>query len=671
MAGIEKPPTVVDVEASRQARLEKQKTRYRDRGGIFVPAETNPLLDILLKRGPNGESPTKLGRTRSQSASPTRNAALRRRDNTESPIRVTVSQVGRGKGTPAKAAKTAPSKTPAKPRKSKIEPPKKNKEDATKGPVADDTSPIAGPSRLPESAPVPAKSRKSKVKAPPLASSDEDEPPGLRPRPGNAIGAVADGDDPSAATQSTKGKQRATKQRSDASEVKVKKAAAKAPSEKTGKSTKRPRIEEEEETEATAKAPPKRTKTKPSTSAARPPNTARSKTLVEDEDEAGERYTETKQNTRTRTRPKDPKDTDVLEADTQQAPEETSAKATSRNRLKLKEPSSDDDGSRGQVDNLAVGEVEVDTVVTVSTGKQKDRDDNDKSTNAGVSKHTDPEASGVGLGKESGARKGPIGVDPPEERARKADGGKIAGRAAGSKRARKKKPTLMSSEDEDERAVDPPTSKGVGERQVGKRGSGYSDSRKVVEKDVPTTHSKSEASSAKSRSTVRSTALVLEEPAVDSDDESDIPLAKLFPRTRKKTTSEKTGEDFVGNVREGDVPPGSRTKRKTKKDADIDTGGSKRPKKRKGTEDDVPVVSDDEAKPLKKAKVVPLPQQADDKPSKKGAQKPVLKSASRGHKENQQTKPVSRGKRKPMPRLSLFPLPETAPDSDADPIDFL
>ncbi|KAJ3548013.1 hypothetical protein NM688_g5347 [Phlebia brevispora] len=47
------------VEESRAKRVEKQQSRYRDRGGIFVPADSNPLLDILLARGVNGESPTK------------------------------------------------------------------------------------------------------------------------------------------------------------------------------------------------------------------------------------------------------------------------------------------------------------------------------------------------------------------------------------------------------------------------------------------------------------------------------------------------------------------------------------------------------------------------------------------------------------------------------------
>ncbi|KAI0717662.1 hypothetical protein C8T65DRAFT_737718 [Cerioporus squamosus] len=45
------------VEASRAKRIERQQARFRDRGGIFKPAEHNPLLDLLLARGVNGESP--------------------------------------------------------------------------------------------------------------------------------------------------------------------------------------------------------------------------------------------------------------------------------------------------------------------------------------------------------------------------------------------------------------------------------------------------------------------------------------------------------------------------------------------------------------------------------------------------------------------------------------
>lgn len=48
--------TVQDSKAKRQERL---KSRFRDRGGIFVPAEGNALAQILLERGVNGESPLK------------------------------------------------------------------------------------------------------------------------------------------------------------------------------------------------------------------------------------------------------------------------------------------------------------------------------------------------------------------------------------------------------------------------------------------------------------------------------------------------------------------------------------------------------------------------------------------------------------------------------------
>lgn len=48
--------TVQDSKAKRQERL---KSRFRDRGGIFVPAEGNALAQLLLARGVNGESPAK------------------------------------------------------------------------------------------------------------------------------------------------------------------------------------------------------------------------------------------------------------------------------------------------------------------------------------------------------------------------------------------------------------------------------------------------------------------------------------------------------------------------------------------------------------------------------------------------------------------------------------
>ncbi|KAH9893978.1 hypothetical protein C8Q73DRAFT_790557 [Cubamyces lactineus] len=63
------------VEASREKRLERQQARFRDRGGIFKPSGHNALLDMLLARGVNGESPSRANsprRSRSRSASPSR-----------------------------------------------------------------------------------------------------------------------------------------------------------------------------------------------------------------------------------------------------------------------------------------------------------------------------------------------------------------------------------------------------------------------------------------------------------------------------------------------------------------------------------------------------------------------------------------------------------------------
>ena len=81
------------IETSRAKRIERQQARFRDRGGyvassmhivaftlnlatsIFKPSEHNPLLDLLLSRGVNGESPSRGNsqrRSRSRSASPSR-----------------------------------------------------------------------------------------------------------------------------------------------------------------------------------------------------------------------------------------------------------------------------------------------------------------------------------------------------------------------------------------------------------------------------------------------------------------------------------------------------------------------------------------------------------------------------------------------------------------------
>ncbi|KAL5520450.1 hypothetical protein ACEPAG_9674 [Sanghuangporus baumii] len=49
----------LNIEESREKRLERIKAKRRDRGGIFQPREDNPLLDILMSRDVSGRSPTK------------------------------------------------------------------------------------------------------------------------------------------------------------------------------------------------------------------------------------------------------------------------------------------------------------------------------------------------------------------------------------------------------------------------------------------------------------------------------------------------------------------------------------------------------------------------------------------------------------------------------------
>ena len=58
MQGESKP----SIEESREKRLARIKSKQRDRGGIFKPAETNPLIDILMAKDVSGRSPSKARR---------------------------------------------------------------------------------------------------------------------------------------------------------------------------------------------------------------------------------------------------------------------------------------------------------------------------------------------------------------------------------------------------------------------------------------------------------------------------------------------------------------------------------------------------------------------------------------------------------------------------------
>ncbi|TFK99842.1 hypothetical protein BDV98DRAFT_583835 [Pterulicium gracile] len=57
-------PTGTTVEQSRLLRQQQQQARFRNRGGTFVPSQTNPILDLLMTRSVTGESPLKSRRPR-------------------------------------------------------------------------------------------------------------------------------------------------------------------------------------------------------------------------------------------------------------------------------------------------------------------------------------------------------------------------------------------------------------------------------------------------------------------------------------------------------------------------------------------------------------------------------------------------------------------------------
>ncbi|KAN0118808.1 hypothetical protein V8E52_004919 [Russula decolorans] len=59
-----------NVQESKAQRQERLQSRFRDRGGIFVPSEGNALVEILLARGVNGESPAKKRPPRKSAVTP-------------------------------------------------------------------------------------------------------------------------------------------------------------------------------------------------------------------------------------------------------------------------------------------------------------------------------------------------------------------------------------------------------------------------------------------------------------------------------------------------------------------------------------------------------------------------------------------------------------------------
>ncbi|EKM52699.1 uncharacterized protein PHACADRAFT_198742 [Phanerochaete carnosa HHB-10118-sp] len=168
MVGVPVPPAGKvllgeSVEESRVKRLEKQQSRYRDRGGMFVPADTNPLLDVLLARGVNGESPQKQ-RSMAPSPSPPRKA----RKSAVSVVRAKKpkAKASDGGASPAKVARRKSARVKRDPKPKSRAAVKSVKKTANPGlGVQDNGAPTAGPSKLPPEPPSGARMGKARLKA--------------------------------------------------------------------------------------------------------------------------------------------------------------------------------------------------------------------------------------------------------------------------------------------------------------------------------------------------------------------------------------------------------------------------------------------------------------------------------------------------------------------------
>ncbi|KAF8841058.1 hypothetical protein BDN67DRAFT_577974 [Paxillus ammoniavirescens] len=84
----EKPKLEVTAEESKAQRIQRQQARFRDRGGAFVPSNSNPLIGILLARTVTGESPSKARLPKDRNTAPhTKSTVTFERTRQESPTR--------------------------------------------------------------------------------------------------------------------------------------------------------------------------------------------------------------------------------------------------------------------------------------------------------------------------------------------------------------------------------------------------------------------------------------------------------------------------------------------------------------------------------------------------------------------------------------------------------
>ncbi|KAJ7146131.1 hypothetical protein C8R44DRAFT_8118 [Mycena epipterygia] len=157
--GLVTPIGPSQVAESRTQRIARQQSRFRDRGGIFVPRAHNNLLDILLGR--KQPSPLKRrSRSRSLSVSPTKRPP----------------KSNRGASARPKSGGTG-SKAPARRKSSKIP------AGDTHDPNSESGQPVAGPSRLPDAVEKPSSKVQASRKGKKTVAADDDALTESKPAP--------------------------------------------------------------------------------------------------------------------------------------------------------------------------------------------------------------------------------------------------------------------------------------------------------------------------------------------------------------------------------------------------------------------------------------------------------------------------------------------------------
>ncbi|KAH9837699.1 uncharacterized protein C8Q71DRAFT_556983 [Rhodofomes roseus] len=234
------------VEESRAKRVERLQSKYRNRGGVFQPATHNALLDILLSRGVNGESPSKRRKSRKSFAPSTRDPGsptIERRKSLTGAAEEVAEEL-----TPKESAKGKAKATPSR-RKSQV--PKKRKSTAASAKPhksveveVEDEEPVVGPSRTSKTS-----TKTSRRKAKEDSETEDQEDP-----PKKAVKRAQ----PKKAAKTTR-TTRATKKQQEAEDEVI--ASVPPPKRASEKRSRRQKEPVEEDPDDEPPVPPKRVKT--------------------------------------------------------------------------------------------------------------------------------------------------------------------------------------------------------------------------------------------------------------------------------------------------------------------------------------------------------------------------------------------------------------------------